>query len=145
MKNIQLLFLCVIFYNSCDNKEIATPLLTGKWHLIYAQYGLAGYENFSRGDISWTFQSNNSVDVSINISLSTQTNLPVEQNGTFNTSSNDSLITINNNVYDYYYDNNNLILSDKPELEGPLFRFEMDWTKSTPKYEDIIITQKLNT
>ena len=117
---------CVILYSSCDKTEENSASLSGKWNLVYAQYGIAGYDNFAKNDIVWTFQNMNTVDVSINITLDAHAHLPIEQNGIFNTPSTDNKITLEGTEYDYYFEDNKLIISNNPQADGPLYRFERD-------------------
>ena len=126
MKNLLFILFCFILYSSCDKTEENTASLSGKWNLVYAQYGIAGYDNFAKNDIVWTFQNMNTVDVSINITLDAHAHLPIEQNGIFNTPSTDNKITLEGREYDYYFEDNKLIISNNPQVDGPLYRFERD-------------------
>lgn len=115
-------------FNSCEKEEVSatTSAINGEWNLTMYSAGLAGSEMYNKDDVTWTFKANNTVDVLVNIVLSPNTYMPIQSNTTVNYSINGTEVTVNGEVYDFYYENSKLIISDKPELDGPRIQFERD-------------------
>jgi len=120
MNKLFLLLLLTCLFHSCSKDEVSTSsAIHGEWNLTYYSAGLAGYENYNKEDVTWTFNSNNTVDVLINITLPPNTYIPIQTNSTVAYAINGSQVIVGNMTYDFYYENGKLILSDHPEVDGP--------------------------
>ena len=122
-KNILLLFVISLFIFSCEDDVVTTTDLDSEWILTsFSCYCPPEVRNIEVGDHIWTIDSeeksvsveNNSNDPSQNTLLST---------GSYPISIIDTTITIANQSYDFYLKEGQLILSNKPELDGPILTF----------------------
>ena len=127
MKQLLLLLMLVGIFNSCTKDEVSTnAAIDGEWNLMIYSAGIGGYETYNKDDVTWTFNSNNTVDVLINITILPNTYMPIQTSTTVAYAINGSQVIVGNMTYDFYYENGKLILSDHPELDGPLIEFERD-------------------
>lgn len=127
-------FLLLIVFSSCQKETqeeqcvtSTCQALSGEWNLMQYSAGLGGLENYNKDDVTWTFNSNGTVDVLINTTLS-NSNMPIQTNQTDTyvvTGTTVQLSTIDHN-YDITFDNGSLILSRDPQVDGPRITFERD-------------------
>lgn len=129
---LSLLFLIV--FSSCtkETQEVEEECTTstcrailGEWNIMRYSAGLAGMENYNQDDITWTFNSNGTVDVLINVTLS-NSYMPIQTSQTVNYVINGTEITVDNERYDFTVDGSKFTLSDRPELDGPIIFLERD-------------------
>jgi hypothetical protein len=127
MKTI-LLILSLFLITSCDSKENQTTSeevndLVGSWWLKSSAVGFRPPEYYDTGDIIWMFNSNNTVDITINVTPNNI--LPINENGNYpyNIIS-DNKISINNLVGDYQIDTQILKLSYNATSDGPTYTFQ---------------------
>lgn len=129
LKTNLFVFALMLLFASCtkDAEEVVVSPLDGEWNLTAYSAGLMGGESFAKDDITWTFNSNNNtVDVLINTTLSANSYVSIKTTSTHSYSVNGSKITIGTYEYDFYFQGRDLILSDHPELDGPMIKFERD-------------------
>lgn len=129
---LSILFL--IAFSSCtkenqeemDNCTTSTcRALLGEWNLMNYSAGLAGAEGYNKDDVTWTFHSNGTVDILINVVLN-NSNMPIQTNQTVNYVINGAEIEVDNRRYDLIINGTELTLSDHPEVDGPVIFFERD-------------------
>jgi hypothetical protein len=125
MKTI-LFILSLFFITSCDkNDETSqeTNDLVGSWYLMSFNPGFGQTENYNTEDIIWTINSDNSIDVTLNVTTSTQ--LPLNENGnySYNIISSDS-VNVENVTYEYELENQILKLLDNPASDGIILTFQ---------------------
>ncbi len=126
MKTI-FLILSLFFITSCnknDETNQETTDLVGSWYLMSFNPGFGQTENYNTGDIIWTINSNNSINVTLNVTTSTQ--LPLNDNGnySYNIISNDS-VNIENIDYEYQIEEEQTLkLLDSPSSDGIILTFQ---------------------
>jgi hypothetical protein len=129
-----LLFL--IAFSSCtkeviiEEEDVCTTSvcrgLGGEWNLMQYSGGLAGLETYNKDEVTWTFNSNGTVDVLINITLGNSI-MPIQTTQTNTYVVNGTIVQLGTGQeYDIAFDNGQLILSRNPELDGPRIAFERD-------------------
>lgn len=127
-------FLLLIIFSSCQKEtqeeQCTTPTcrdLLGEWNLMKYSGGLAGFEDYNKDDVTWTFNSNGRVDILVNVTL-TNSIMPIQtsQTDTYVVTGTKVKLTTIDYDYDIAFENGQLILSDKPELDGPRIAFERD-------------------
>ncbi len=101
-----------------------------KWDLVKISGGFY-VKNYDEGKITWEFQQNNTLKVEIDNSVDVRyPNLYLISTGEYQFSLNgDHRISIYNSVHEYKYDfslyGNALIISDDPEVDGPVATFSL--------------------
>lgn len=131
---LSILFL--ITFSSCtkespeemDNCTTSTcRALLGEWNLMNYSAGLAGAEGYNKDDVTWTFHSNGTVDILINVVLN-NSNMPIQTSQTVNYVINgaETEIEVDNRRYDLIINGAELTLSDHPEVDGPVIFLERD-------------------
>ena len=119
--------LSLFFITSCDkNDETSqeTADLVGSWYLMSFNPGFGQTENYNTGDIIWIINSDNSINVTLNITTSTQ--LPLNANGiySYNIISNDS-VSVENVDYEYLIEEEQTLkLLDNPSSDGIILTFQ---------------------
>ncbi len=94
--------------------------MQGKWYMDSYTAFLPELPDIKKDEIIWTFQSGQKLLVENSI----EDKYPfILKSGTYEYQINNAKITIDNQTYDYRFENGKLILSDKPELDGPIFSF----------------------
>ena len=131
MKPLILFFSILLF--SCDSKSNDTAvaeqtqndILTGVWSLKNYSPGFGPLETFNPNDIIWQFNTNNSVTVSINTTLQSNSGVPITTNSNVSYSlvNNNNLI-IQGQVYKITIQNNKLILDTNPSADGKRIEFD---------------------
>lgn len=117
MKNMFLILSIFLFITGCREEETKQQenSIYGQWSLIKYEPGLSPTENFNIGQIYWTFQSTNNLQVQVNNSVSTP---PLKTTGEYDFSINGSRISIDDIEYDLSVNGNALIVSDSPSSDG---------------------------
>ena len=119
--------LSLFFITSCDkNDETSqeTADLVGSWYLMSFNPGFGQTEEYNTGDIIWTINSDNSINVTLNVTTSTQ--LPLNSNGnySYNIISND-LVSVENVDYVYLIEEEQTLkLLDNPSSDGIILTFQ---------------------
>lgn len=123
MKNI--LFVILLAFSSCgDNDEIdQSNQIIGKWCLVNVMAGFSPEEIYDSGIILWEFTSENQILVEINTELNESSNVPLNNNGTYNFELIENKINIEDIEYEYHLDNGHLILSHQVASDGPRLEF----------------------
>lgn len=127
---IPLLFLALLSCDSDDSQpndhaDDSQPIdLSGSWNLLSFQCCLLESEEFDRGDVIWTFNADNTVDVRINTILIENSQLPIQEDSSLPYSSTSSTITLESIEYDYFFEEGQLFLTDEPEVDGSIIIFE---------------------
>jgi hypothetical protein len=126
-------FLLLTIFSSCkketQEEQCTTPTcrdLLGEWNLMKYSGGLAGFEDYNKDNVTWTFNSNGTVAILVNVTL-TNSIMPIQ------TSQTETYVVTGTRLrvgldydYDIAFENGQLILSNKPELDGPRIAFERD-------------------
>lgn len=114
---------------SCVKEEEASSNpIHGEWNLMHYSGGLMGQESYNKDDVTWTFNSNGTVDILINTTLNNSM-MPITTSQTVNyalTGTKVEVLVNNFPPHDITYDNGKLILSNQPELDGTRIEFERD-------------------
>ena len=123
MKNI--LFVILLAFSSCgENEEIdQSNQIIGKWCLVNVMAGFSPEEIYDSGIILWEFTSENQILVEINTELNESSNVPLNNNGTYNFELIENKINIEDIEYEYHLDNGHLILSHQVASDGPRLEF----------------------
>ncbi|MDG1850127.1 MAG: hypothetical protein P8I82_06565 [Flavobacteriales bacterium] len=123
MKNI--LFVILLAFSSCgENDEIdQSNQIIGKWSLVNVMAGFSPEEIYDSGIILWEFTSENQILVEINTELNESSNVPLNNNGTYNFELIENKINIEDIEYEYHLDNGHLILSHQVASDGPRLEF----------------------
>ncbi len=123
-KVVLLLAILLIFLNcnSIDNSAPIDEELLGEWSLINYSAGFSQPLSLQKGDIIWDFQKKGVLKVTINPSLNHN---PLLEPGEYFYTFGDSKIYVNQVYYDYQIIENELIIKDKPEADGPLMEFSL--------------------
>ena len=121
-----ILILGIILTTSCsddDDSNQKTNELVSSWSLLSFNPGFGQTENYNAGDIIWVINSDNSINVTLNVSTSNQ--LPLNENGnySYNIVSNDS-VNVENITYEYEVEGQTLKLLDNPSSDGIILTFE---------------------
>ena len=117
------LFLLLIALSSCPKPNGSADQFDGKWQM--KSYTVFAPERpvINEGDIIWTFKSSAQ---SLYIENKIESQYPyIKKSGEYNYSTTGtSKINIDGQTFDYKFEGDQLTLSDKPELDGPLIIFE---------------------
>ena len=124
MKKVGSLFIFVWILFGCDSGDLPANSIAGTWNLRTFQCCLFQTEQFNQGDIIWKFNSNEILEVNINIVLEDESQIPIQENGSFSYDFNQTSVVIDNTEYDFTLENDQLILSDDPEVDGPIIIFD---------------------
>lgn len=111
-----------------EKDQYASNPILGEWNLMHYSGGLMGQESYNKDDVTWTFNSNGTVDVLINTTLNNSM-MPITTSQTANyviTGTKVEVLVNNFFPHDITYDNGKLILSNNPALDGPRIEFERD-------------------
>lgn len=136
MKNLVLILNIFLVITSCKNDDNIQQNddiepnheIVGKWKLTeFAQFGPSYDYN---GEILWTFESNETMNVVIVDGTNVSANLPLNTSGIYSYSfvqSNDSGISLDNQPFIYEIVNNELILlaNGGPSNDGEQLTFEL--------------------
>ena len=126
MKNMYLILSIFFFITGCSEEETKQQekSIYGQWNLIKYEPGFSPTENFNNGEISWTFQSTNKLQVQVSNSVNKP---PLKTIGEYDFSINSDRILIDYIEYDFSINGNTLIISDDPSADG----FRATLTKRT--------------
>lgn len=110
--------LCLLV--SCSEDE--DPGIERSWSLTYFTNGFAGGGDYQTGDIVWRFDSKKKLTVEINVALSWRA--PVLEEGEHPYELKPGKIVLNDIEYDYVLKDNELTISNHPEVDGPYLVFK---------------------
>lgn len=126
MKNYLLVLLASTLLLGACQKDTGTPrntsmTLTGDWYMTKYVAFAPTLPSLTRGDILWRFNAN---APTITIQNNTSS---LQPSGTYTYTNTATEITINFTTYtqtfDYSFSNGEMILSDNPQLDGPVMTF----------------------
>ena len=69
---------------SCKKEKATTPIndeLFGRWSLVEVSKGFGGSETFALNDIIWEFNSNNTINVNLNVIANLE--IPLDATGVY--------------------------------------------------------------
>jgi hypothetical protein len=117
MKTLNLFLFLFLTFSSCNKSdEVVTPkqvnAIVSTWKLVKYEPGFGPTNTYNNGQIQWTFNSNNTVNVVIVNGTNVNNSLPLNTNGSYTYIINGNQITINNVVYKYEIINNELKIED---------------------------------
>lgn len=121
----------ILLLISCSKKDSISQdipteglinLTTGKWSVTYLSPGLAQSQSYQLNDILWKFNSNKELIVEINTDL-TNKYTPILDAGKYTFELKDNKILLDNQEYDYTIVDDELTISDHPEVDGPQMGF----------------------
>jgi len=121
MQKLIVLFLALGLFSSCKKNENHQDKneLDGVWYLKNVTC-MCPPANF-QGTHAWGFDTDN---YNVQVTNSPDELLQILDAGTYPYSISATKITIDSVAYDYHFENNKLILSHKPEADGPYMEFE---------------------
>ena len=120
---ILLLFLITSCYKN-DETNQGTTGLVGRWYLMSFNPGFGQMEDYNTGDIIWTINSDNSINVTLNVTTSTQLPLNEDGNYSYNITSNNS-VNVENIDYEYQIEEEQTLkLLDTPSSDGTILTFQ---------------------
>ena len=102
-----------------DDEVIIENKLNGKWNLTEVTCECAPTD-FKVGDHVWEFDL---TDGKVNVANRISKPLQILETGAYDIAVTDKKITILSVSYDYYFEDGNLFLADRPESDGPLMKF----------------------
>lgn len=106
------LFLVASCNNDDDNStEQNNQDIAATWYLIKYEPGFSPTDNYTT-EIQWTFNTNNTVDVTIEEGTNVNSSLPLNSTGSYTYSINENEITIENITYKYEFNTNELFIED---------------------------------
>lgn len=128
MKNLIFIFITVFSLFSCSkNNDDTTPQQTNDlhatWKLIKFEAGFGPTTNYN-GEIQWTINSNNSIDVVITNGTQTYPTLPLNTTGNYPYTNGVNTLQLNNNEgWNFEIINNQLIINQNPSADGRRLTF----------------------
>ena len=114
MKNMFLILTIFFLITGCSDEETKQQenSIYGQWSLIKYEPGFSPTENFNNDEISWTFNSDDSINVAIVNGTQVSDGIPLNTNGNYLYSINNNELVLNNNEsFKYEIIHNKLILS----------------------------------
>ena len=122
----RLLFIPVLIFCllGCESDDSQSNSLSGSWNLLFFQCCLLESEEFDEGDIIWTFNPDNTLDVRINTTLTANSQLPIQESSSVSYSSTSNTVSFLAIEYDYFFKEGQLYLTDDPEVDGQIVIFE---------------------
>jgi hypothetical protein len=114
----------MLFLGSCQKETIknTSMTLTGDWYMTDYQAFSPQPIVVNRGDILWSFDT-----IAQTITIQNSTNR-FNPSGTYAYNKTATELTVvfpdYSQTFDYSFVNNTLVLSDSPELDGPIITFE---------------------
>lgn len=121
MKTI-ILFFSLLFAISCSDDDNSSQAsnndILSTWLLIKYESGFSPIDNYT-DEIQWTFNNDNTIDVTIENGTGVNSSLPLNSNGNYSFSIDDGVIILNNNdSYNYKIIGNELIFSKSIGVEA---------------------------
>lgn len=122
MKHLFIILTLLSFITSCDKNDTSnreTNNILGSWYLTKFEKGFAPTDVYNN-EIQWTFNSNNTVDVSIVNGTNIDNRLPLGLTGNYPYSINSNIILLNNDSYTFKIIDNQLFLTKDidPSADG---------------------------
>ncbi len=95
---LNILMFATIFVSCKKTKTTTTPNdeLSGRWSLVEISKGFGGSETFRVNDIIWEFNSNNTINVTLNVNPNLE--IPLDAPGIYNYTVNGNQITLPNGI-----------------------------------------------
>ena len=121
-----LIFIISVVFISCDEStpQAQDEPIYGTWNLIKVIAGFSPIEIFSDDQIVWEFNSQKQLLVNINTELSESSNITLKENGEYNFKFIDeNAIKIEDAEYNYFIDEEKLIISFQEASDGPRMEF----------------------
>jgi len=122
------LALLISVFSSCTKEDpinepepITNSSIEGEWSFTRLECFCPTLETFDQENIIWNFKSDGTLEITYNVTLSSDSNVPFQDNNIQSYTVNNNLITISNLEYDLELNSNELILSDDPHLDGPRY------------------------
>ncbi len=120
-KILPILFLAVLCC-ACPKPNSSDNPLEGKWEMKNYSAFMPERPVINSGEIIWTFNTSiNKLDVANQIE---DKYTFIQKSGTYDYTTNNDKITFDGQTFDYRFKNGELIISDKPELDGPMITFK---------------------
>ena len=124
---LNILLFTTIFVSCKKNETTTTPKdeLRGRWSLVEISKGFGGSESFGVNDIIWEFNSNNTINVTLNVNPNLE--IPLDATGVYNYTINGNQITLpNSNTFEFKLLSNEtmLRLSDNGASDGDIITFQ---------------------
>ncbi|MGC4129180.1 MAG: hypothetical protein QM564_06350 [Bergeyella sp.] len=130
MKTLKLIFLFItfLFVSSCDRSETNAQepdVLTGVYSLREFSPGFGPLESYNPNDIIWQFMSKNTLKVTINTTIPSNSQLPYTTSTSVTYQLiNDSKVTVNEITYQISISENKLILDSDSSSDGKKITFD---------------------
>lgn len=127
MKTLFLTLSILLFGCSSNSEEIATvqpDLLTGVYSLRNYSPGFGPQETFNPNDIIWQFNTNNTLTATFNITLQSNSGLPITTNSNVVYNLIGENVTIGNIVYKVTILENKLTLDANSSADGQRIIFD---------------------
>ena len=125
MKNLLGAFILILALSSCSNdknKPAANDDLSGKWTMVTYVAFMPELPVLKPGDVTWQFDlKKNKLLINNQVESAYSYLYP---SGSYVISVTADKVTIGETAYKYYFENNQLIVSDRPELDGPIMTFK---------------------
>ena len=117
MKSYILILLSLFTLLSCTKPAVEEPApqptpsnpLFATWSLVKFREGFSPRYDYS-GEIKWTFNANNTVDVVVLSGTNVSTRQPLNTAGSYTYTINSGQITLNSTIYNYVIVNNDLTI-----------------------------------
>ena len=124
MRRFLLILVLLLSLSNCESDDAQSNDLAGSWNLMSFQCCLFESEVFDQGDIIWTFNTDNTLDVIVNITLIENSQVPIQENSTVSYSLTSNTVLLQSVEYDYFFEEGQLYLTDDPEVDGSIIIFE---------------------
>ncbi len=116
-------FVLTLLLCNCGNKNSDDLLnnnnrFIGQWQLISVSGGFSPTENFQSDDIIWKFQSNDSLEITTNVVVASNSRLPIKGDTVLSYSYDTINLSIGNFKYEYKIEKNSLKLFDNLVSDG---------------------------
>ena len=120
-----LIFIITVTLMSCEKENPKEHVkIYANWTLVKVTAGFSPVENYDAKDIMWHFSSNSELTITNNISLSKNSNVTIKESGKYSyVFEEESKIKIEELLYNYSINNNNLIISFQEASDGPRMEF----------------------
>ena len=115
MRSLFVLLACLTLVACSDEKVTKKHLIVDQWNITQFSAGMGGMWTYDENDIVWEFKSNNKVTVTINGSV---TIAPILNVGTHEYQIIGDKIILNETEYDFTIEDESLIISFHPEVDG---------------------------
>ncbi len=128
MKSIFLTFISFFMLQSCNNSDDQITQqnneIVGTWKLSKFEAGFGPTYNYD-GEITWEFNANNTIDVTITNGTNVYSSLPLGASGSYNYNiPNTNVLNLSQTEnWNYEISNNQLIINQNPSADGRRLTF----------------------